>query len=133
MASLEQTAPTFQNVGSMMLELFVHAIQQFRMTFSNVGSSFSNDEFEEFSEKALRFVIFLKMAVNKSILSEEDDHEDYPGDSPSSSPSQNGNSHIKKKENSEPSRKKNSKKIDLWRNRPFTRSLRGKTNYLGYL
>ena len=76
------------------------------MTFSNVGSSFSNVEFEEFSVQALRFVIFFKMAVNKSILNAEDDHENYPGGSPSSSPSQNANSHIKKKENSEPSRKK---------------------------
>ena len=72
------------------------------MAFLNVGSSFSNVEFEEFSAQALRLVIFFKMAVNKSILNEEDDHEDYPGDSPSSSPSQNSNSHIKKKENSEP-------------------------------
>ena len=76
------------------------------MTFSNVGSLFSNVEFEDFGVQALSFVIFFKMAVNKSILNEEDDLEDYPGGSPPPSPSKNVKSHIKKKENSEPSRKR---------------------------
>ena len=68
------------------------------MTFSNVGSLFSNVEFEDFSVQALSFVIFLKMAVNQSILNEEDDHEDYPGDSQSPSPSLNVKSHKEKRE-----------------------------------
>ena len=52
------------------------------------------------------FVIFFKMAENNSILNEEDDHEDYPGDYQSPAPYHTAKSHIKQKENREPSRKR---------------------------